>query len=191
MSPPIPPPSRSAPNASPRRSPPKRASAALDVAIVRNGSRGLFWLEPLVEVETAQGRLAYGPIAPGDVASLFDAGFLDGRRASQGARHATEDIAYLKNQQRMLFARCGIIRAACRSRIIARHGGLKGLRARACNRRRRRSSKRCSPRACAGAAARAFRPASNGAPSPASRPTRNTSSATPTKATAAHSPTAC
>src|SRR5690348_4968782 len=48
------------------------------IAMVRNGSRGLYWLEPLVEVETPQGRVAYGPVAPGDAGSLFDADFLDG-----------------------------------------------------------------------------------------------------------------
>jgi formate dehydrogenase iron-sulfur subunit len=97
----------------------------LDLAIVRNGSRGLFWLEPLIEVETAQGRLAYGPIAPGDVASLFDAGFLDGG-AHPKALGRTEDIAYLKNQQRMLFARCGIIQPLSIDDYRA-HSGLKGL----------------------------------------------------------------
>jgi formate dehydrogenase iron-sulfur subunit len=97
----------------------------LDLAIVRNGSRGLFWLEPLVEVETAQGRLAYGPIAPGDVVSLFDAGFLDGG-AHPKAFGRTEDIAYLKNQQRMLFARCGIIQPLSIEDYRA-HSGLKGL----------------------------------------------------------------
>ena len=50
----------------------------LDVEIVRNGSRGMFWLEPLVEVDTAGGRVAYGPISRKDVAGLFDAGFLQG-----------------------------------------------------------------------------------------------------------------
>ena len=44
-----------------------------DVRIVRNGSRGMFWLEPLVEVETPQGRVAYGPVTPDDVPALFDA----------------------------------------------------------------------------------------------------------------------
>ena len=43
-----------------------------EVAIVRNGSRGMVWLEPLVEVETAGGRVAYGPVAAGDVVGLFD-----------------------------------------------------------------------------------------------------------------------
>ena len=46
------------------------------VTVVRNGSRGLYWLEPLVEVETPAGRVAYGPVAPGDVPGLFAAGFL-------------------------------------------------------------------------------------------------------------------
>ena len=48
------------------------------VSIVRNGSRGMFFLEPMIEVETAAGRIAYGPVSAADVASLFDAGFLNG-----------------------------------------------------------------------------------------------------------------
>ena len=58
----------------------------LDIELVRTGSRGLFWLEPLVEVETAAGRLGYGPVAPGEAAQLFDAELLERRRSSQGAR---------------------------------------------------------------------------------------------------------
>ena len=50
----------------------------LDITIKRNGSRGMFWLEPLVEVETASGRIAYGPVSEDDVAALFDADFLNG-----------------------------------------------------------------------------------------------------------------
>ena len=49
------------------------------VKIVRNGSRGAFWLEPLVEVQTGSGRIGYGPVKPGDVAGLFSAGFLEGK----------------------------------------------------------------------------------------------------------------
>jgi formate dehydrogenase iron-sulfur subunit len=97
----------------------------LDVAIVRNGSRGLFWLEPLVEVETAQGRLAYGPIDSGDVAPLFDASFLHGG-AHAKALGPIEELPYLKNQQRMLFARCGIIEPLS-VEDYRRHGGLRGL----------------------------------------------------------------
>ena len=58
----------------------------VDMTIVRTGSRGLFWLEPLIEVETAAGRIGYGPVAPDEVARLFEAGFLTGGSASQGAR---------------------------------------------------------------------------------------------------------
>src|SRR5690606_39094847 len=48
------------------------------VRIVRNGSRGLLWLEPMVEVQTPQGRVAYGPVQAADVPALFDAGWLQG-----------------------------------------------------------------------------------------------------------------
>ena len=50
----------------------------LAVQVVRNGSRGLLWLEPLVEISTPEGRLAYGPVQPEDVPALFDAGWLTG-----------------------------------------------------------------------------------------------------------------
>src|SRR5271166_4435527 len=49
----------------------------IDLRLVRNGSRGMFWLEPMVEVETARGRVAYGPVTPADIPALFDSGFLD------------------------------------------------------------------------------------------------------------------
>ena len=77
------------------------------VRLVRNGSRGMFWLEPLVEVLTAQGRLAYGPVGMGDVPGLFDAGLLQGgaHALSQGL---TEEIRFLKRQERLTFARVGI-----------------------------------------------------------------------------------
>ena len=77
------------------------------VTLVRNGSRGLFWLEPLVEVQTPQGRVAYGPVTVDDVASLFDAGFQTGG-AHTLALGPTEDIPYLKKQERLTFARMGV-----------------------------------------------------------------------------------
>ena len=78
------------------------------IELVRNGSRGLYWLEPMVEVETPEGRVAYGPVTAKDVAGLFDAGF------TKGGKHAlslglTEEIPYLKKQERLTFARVGII----------------------------------------------------------------------------------
>jgi formate dehydrogenase iron-sulfur subunit len=97
----------------------------VDVRIVRNGSRGMFWLEPMVEVETARGRLAYGPVSSADVASLFDAGFLDGgnHRLSLGR---TDEIPYLKRQERLTFARVGITDPLSLDDYIA-HGGYRGL----------------------------------------------------------------
>ena len=77
----------------------------IDIELVRNGSRGLLWLEPLVEVEIAGRRLAYGPVAGADVPSLFDAGFASPHPKAHGP---TEEIPYLKRQQRLTFARVGI-----------------------------------------------------------------------------------
>ncbi|WP_019936881.1 NADH-quinone oxidoreductase subunit NuoF [Bordetella sp. FB-8] len=97
----------------------------LDITLVRNGSRGLLWLEPLVEIAATQGRVAYGPVRPEDVPGLFDAGWL------QGDAHAlchglTEDIAYLKDQERLTFARVGITDPLSLEDYAA-HGGLKGI----------------------------------------------------------------
>jgi formate dehydrogenase iron-sulfur subunit len=83
------------------------ARRGLAVDLVRNGSRGLFWLEPMIEVEAAAGRVAYGPVAAGDVLSLFKDGFLEGG-AHPLAQGPTEEIPYLKQQERLTFARCGI-----------------------------------------------------------------------------------
>ena len=83
----MPPRSRSAPTRSRRRSRRGRRGAALDVEIVRNGSRGLFWLEPLVEVETPAGRVAFGPVdGRATSPALLDAGLLDGGAASAAPR---------------------------------------------------------------------------------------------------------
>jgi formate dehydrogenase iron-sulfur subunit len=97
----------------------------LDVEIVRTGSRGLFWLEPLVEIETANGRVGYGPVGEDDTASLFAAGFLAGA-AHRNALGPVEDIPYLRQQQRLVFARCGVIDPLSLDEY-RRHGGLKGL----------------------------------------------------------------
>ena len=98
----------------------------IDAAIVRNGSRGLFWLEPLVEIETPAGRVAYGPVAASDVKSLFDAGFMTGG-AHPRLLGDIEKHPYLAKQQRLTFARCGIIDPLSLAEYEA-HGGLKGLR---------------------------------------------------------------
>ena len=79
----------------------------LDVSVKRNGSRGALFLEPLIEVETAQGRVAYGPVESGDVESLFDAGFLTGGK-HRLAHGLTAEIPFLKNQERLTFVRAGL-----------------------------------------------------------------------------------
>jgi formate dehydrogenase iron-sulfur subunit len=97
----------------------------LDTELVRTGSRGLFWLEPLVEVETAAGRVGYGPIAPGEAAQLFEAGFLNGS-AHPKALGLVDDIPYLAKQQRLIFARCGLTDPLSLE-DYRKHGGLRGL----------------------------------------------------------------
>jgi formate dehydrogenase iron-sulfur subunit len=97
------------------------------VRMVRNGSRGLFWLEPLVEVQTAQGRVAYGPVRAADVPGLVAAGLLD------GAAHAlrlglTESIPYLCRQERLTSARIGVIDPLSLDDYRS-HAGYAGLRA--------------------------------------------------------------
>ena len=95
------------------------------VTLKRNGSRGAYWLEPLVEVVTAGGRCAYGPVTAADVPSLFAADFLHG--GAHALRHgATEAIPWLKGQQRLTFERVGIVDPASVSDYVE-HGGYQGL----------------------------------------------------------------
>ena len=99
----------------------------IEARVVRNGSRGLLWLEPMVEVATPDGRMAYGPVQAGDVPGLFDAGFAHGA-AHPLAHGLTDEIPYLKKQQRLTFARVGITDPVSLADYEA-HGGLAGLRA--------------------------------------------------------------
>lgn len=98
----------------------------LQVEIVRNGSRGLFWLEPMVEVLTVDGRVAFGPVQVEDIASLFDANFLNGGAHTLG-HGLTEELAYLKQQERLTFARMGVTDPLSIEDYIA-HEGYTGLR---------------------------------------------------------------
>jgi formate dehydrogenase iron-sulfur subunit len=97
----------------------------MDIQIVRNGSRGMFWLEPLVEVETVEGRVAYGPVSATDVAGLFDAGFLSGG-SHELCLGKTEEITFFKCQQRLTFARIGVTDPLSIEDYRA-HGGFAGL----------------------------------------------------------------
>jgi len=96
-----------------------------DVEIVRTGSRGLLWLEPMVEVATAEGRIAYGPVSLGDISGLLEAGMLTGgpHRLRLGR---PEEIPWLARQTRLTFARCGIVDPLSLDDYRA-HDGLKGL----------------------------------------------------------------
>ncbi|MFZ1991509.1 MAG: formate dehydrogenase, partial [Alphaproteobacteria bacterium] len=96
-----------------------------DVTIVRNGSRGMHWLEPLVEVTVGGKRLGYGPVQETDVKGLFDMGFLEGKKHALSLG-AVEEIPYFKNQERLIFKRCGTTDPLSLQDYEA-HGGLKGL----------------------------------------------------------------
>ena len=97
----------------------------LDIRLVRNGSRGLFWLEPLIEVVTNQGRIAYGPVSVNDVSSLFAANFTMGGTHSLRLGNI-EAIPYLARQQRVTLRRVGVIDPLSLEDYQA-HGGGKGL----------------------------------------------------------------
>jgi formate dehydrogenase iron-sulfur subunit len=97
----------------------------VSVEVVRTGSRGLYWLEPMIEVENSAGRLAYGPVTAAEVAALFDADFLHGGN-HQLALGAPDEISYLKRQERLTFARVGITDPVSMDDYIE-HGGYRGL----------------------------------------------------------------
>jgi formate dehydrogenase iron-sulfur subunit len=101
------------------------ARRGVSVNVVRNGSRGMFWLEPLVEVVTDKGRIAYGPVAPADVPSLFDSDFLHGEEHALNLG-LTDEIPWLKKQERLTFARVGITDPVSLDEYLA-HDGYRGL----------------------------------------------------------------
>jgi formate dehydrogenase iron-sulfur subunit len=97
----------------------------IELTLVRNGTRGALWLEPLIEVATAAGRMAYGPVRAEDITSLFDADFL--RAGSHPlSLGLTSQIPWLARQDRITFARVGII-DPLDFEGYRTHGGLVGL----------------------------------------------------------------
>ena len=94
--------------------------------VVRTGSRGMLWLEPLVEVATPDGRVGYGPVAPEEVDGLVAAGLLEG--TAPGGLGLVEELPWMKAQTRLTFARVGIIDPLSTAGYVE-HGGLAGLRA--------------------------------------------------------------
>ncbi len=98
----------------------------LDIKIIRNGSRGMLWLEPLVEVETAEGRFGFGPVSVEDVKDLFEKDFINSQN-HQLSIGIVSEYPWLKNQQRLTFKRVGVIDPLDLA-DYERHGGLTGLR---------------------------------------------------------------
>ena len=101
------------------------ARRGVEVELVRTSTRGLYWLEPLIEVETDSGRVAYGPASVEQMASLFEANFL------QGGDHPlclglTDKIPQLASQQRRMFSRLGVTDPLSLQEYRA-HGGVAGL----------------------------------------------------------------
>jgi formate dehydrogenase iron-sulfur subunit len=95
-----------------------------EIHIVRTGSRGLYWLEPMVELAQPKGRIAFGPVTADDAASLLDAMLANaGHKLRLGL---AEHIPWLKRQTRLTFARCGVIDPRSFEDYCA-HGGGQGL----------------------------------------------------------------
>jgi formate dehydrogenase iron-sulfur subunit len=106
------------------------ARRGLEVQLIRNGSRGLLWLEPMVEIEVAGERHAFGPVQPQDVVGLLEAVQEAGGQAPRHplAHGPTESIPYLKRQERLTFARVGITDPRSLEDYLA-HAGYRGLEA--------------------------------------------------------------
>jgi formate dehydrogenase iron-sulfur subunit len=101
------------------------AEALPGTRIVRTGSRGLLWLEPLVEVDTPKGRVGYGPVTPADVPSVAHA-LADGG-AHPLAVGVVDEHPWLSSQVRWVFARVGLNDPLDADAYLAA-GGLEGLR---------------------------------------------------------------
>ena len=98
----------------------------IEIKLIRNGSRGMFWLEPMVEVATDKGRIAFGPIEVEDVAGLFEADFIHAGSHPKSLG-LTEEIPFLKKQERLTFMRVGITEPTSLDDYLA-HEGYVGLR---------------------------------------------------------------
>ena len=102
------------------------AAKGTSITLTRVGSRGMVWLEPLIEVEDASGqRIAYGPVTADDVPGLVQAGLFDAapHRLRLGR---VEDMPWFAQQERLTFARVGVIDPVSVDDYVA-HGGFAGL----------------------------------------------------------------
>lgn len=96
------------------------------IELIRNGSRGMLWLEPLIEVATSNGRVGYGPIAPVQVSELVAAGMLDGGE-HPSCIGVVDELPWLATQKRVTFARVGVTDPLSPEDYLE-HGGNAGLR---------------------------------------------------------------
>jgi formate dehydrogenase iron-sulfur subunit len=97
-----------------------------EIRLVRTGTRGMLWLEPLVEVDTERGRVGYGPVRAGDVGDLVAAGMLEGV-ANDLCLGVVEDLPWMRDQHRLCLARVGVTDPLSPDDYV-NHGGLTGLR---------------------------------------------------------------
>ncbi|MBK1784970.1 formate dehydrogenase beta subunit [Prauserella cavernicola] len=104
----------------------QREADGTPIRLVRNGSRGMLWLEPFVEVETERGRVGYGPVTPEAVPGLVAGGLFEGapHELCQGV---VDELPWMRDQQRLCFARVGVIDPLSTTDYEA-GGGLAGLR---------------------------------------------------------------
>ena len=100
-----------------------RIEALTGETVVRTGSRGMLWLEPLVEVDTPSGRVGHGPVGPDDVDALVAAGLANGTAPGLGL---VDELSWMRAQERLTFARVGIIDPLSPDDHLA-HGGNAGL----------------------------------------------------------------
>ncbi len=100
------------------------AKRKLDLEIIRTGSRGMHWLEPLLEVVRDGKRFGYGPVSEDAAASLLDA--MTGDGSHDKSVGAVEEMPFFKNQTRLIFARCGVTDPLSLADYET-HGGLAGL----------------------------------------------------------------
>ncbi|WP_132461226.1 NADH-ubiquinone oxidoreductase-F iron-sulfur binding region domain-containing protein [Rhodovulum marinum] len=98
------------------------AARGIELRLVRTGSRGMVWLEPLLEIEQDGLRHGFGPLEVSDVKSLFESDFTDHAKALG----PVEDIPFFARQTRLTFARCGVIDPLDLNAYRA-HGGMAGL----------------------------------------------------------------
>lgn len=89
--------------------------------LVRNGSRGAFWLEPLLEIEQDGERAGFGPVAAADVPALLA---LARDAWPQHPRYLgpVDALPWFTAQTRLTFGRAGLDDPLCLDSYLSRHG---------------------------------------------------------------------